>query len=50
MDGLMSKKDMLEVGIVPTPEFLKKHSVEHIETRVAGKKRMRVTDQLWIDY
>jgi hypothetical protein len=50
MGGLMSKKDMLEVGVVPTPEFLEKHSVEHIETRVAGKKRMRVTDQLWIDY
>lgn len=36
--------------VEPTPEFLAKHSVEEVETRQAGKKRMRVTDQLWIDY
>ena len=37
-------------AFLPTPEFLSKHSVEEIETRQAGKKRIRVTDQLWIDY
>lgn len=36
--------------ILPTPEFLQKHSIEHVETRQAGKKRIRVTDQIWIDY
>ena len=36
--------------MLPTPEFLAKHSVEEVETRQAGKRRMRVTDQLWIDY
>ena len=42
----MNKKDV----ILPTPEFLAKHSIEEVETRQAGKKRIRVTDQLWIDY
>lgn len=42
----MDKPDV----ILPTPEFLAKHSVEEVETRQAGKKRIRVTDQLWIDY
>jgi len=37
-------------ALLPTPEFLAKHSIEEIETRQAGKKRIRVTDQLWIDY
>ena len=36
--------------VLPTPEFLAKHTVEEVETRQAGKRRMRVTDQLWIDY
>jgi len=36
--------------LLPTPEFLAKHSVEEVETRQAGKRRLRVTDQLWIDY
>jgi len=43
----MSKKSDV---ILPTPEFLAKHSIEEVETRQAGKKRIRVTDQLWIDY
>lgn len=34
----------------PTNEFLRHHSVEKIETRQAGQKRTRVTDQRWIDY
>lgn len=42
----MSEKDV----VLPTPEFLAKHSIERVETRQAGKKRIRVTDQLWIDY
>ena len=42
----MKNKDV----VLPTPEFLEKHSIEEVETRQAGKKRIRVTDQLWIDY
>ena len=34
----------------PTDEFLQHHTVEKVETAKAGKKRTRVTDQLWIDY
>lgn len=34
----------------PSDEFLQHHTVEEIETSKAGKKRTRVTDQLWIDY
>ena len=36
--------------LTPTDEFLQHHSVEKVETAKAGKKRTRVTDQLWIDY
>lgn len=42
----MSEKDAL----LPTAEFLRHHTVEQVETRKAGKKRTRVTDQRWIDY
>ena len=34
----------------PSAEFLQHHTVERVETAKAGKKRTRVTDQLWIDY
>lgn len=44
----MSVKE--DEGYKPTKEFLNHHSVEIIETRQAGKRRTRVTDQLWIDY
>jgi len=36
--------------LTPTDEFLQHHTVEKVETAKAGKKRTRVTDQLWIDY
>ena len=36
--------------IEPTDEFLNHHSVEKVETRKAGERRTRVTDQRWIDY
>ena len=39
-----------EKPVEPTKEFLKHHSVEKIETRKAGQKRTRVTDQRWLDY
>tara|TARA_S200002703_G_scaffold143321_1_gene136295 strand:- start:195 stop:698 length:504 start_codon:yes stop_codon:yes gene_type:complete len=42
----VSDHDRLE----PSDEFLQHHTVEKIETTKAGKKRTRVTDQLWIDY
>lgn len=34
----------------PNEHFLKHHSVERVETRKAGEKRIRVTDQRWVDY
>tara|TARA_B100000242_G_scaffold81866_1_gene54311 strand:+ start:293 stop:784 length:492 start_codon:yes stop_codon:yes gene_type:complete len=39
-----------EKRLEPTDEFLNHHTVEKVETRKAGEKRTRVTDQRWIDY
>ena len=35
--------------VLPTPEFLDKFDVIEEDTERAGQKRMRVTNQRWLD-
>ena len=43
------KETPKEEKVLPTPEFLNKFEVVEEETQRAGKKRMRVVNQRWID-